>query len=81
MDKDKIDEILNKLTLSLFKKKDDAVNSFLKDMIELLILLKYKISLKDLRLDIHSISSLETEYLFYFKDELIGKKTFKVQID
>lgn len=80
MGRNKINEKLNELTLSLFKQKDDMVNSFLRDMIELLILLKYKISLEDLRLDIHPKSSLETEYFFYHKDELIGKRIFKVRI-
>lgn len=78
---DKLNEKLNKLTLNLFKQKDDAVNSFLRDMIELLILLKYEISLKNLRLDIYSKSTVETEYSLYFKDKMVGKRTFKIRIN
>ncbi len=76
---DKIDEALKKLTFSLFKQQDDMVNSFLRDMIELLLIQGKEVSLKNLKLKIILKSNTETEYLLYFKDELMGGRIFKVK--
>ena len=72
----KLNETLDKLTLNWFKQRDKAVNDYLKDMIQMLIMLEYEVSEKNVRLEIISKSALEEEYLLYFKDELISKRIF-----
>lgn len=81
MSEKKIDNLLDSIVNKVFSQQNKQINDWLKDLVNMLMLLDYDFkSPKDIKLEIHHKSSLEKEYIFYFKDEEIARKLFNIKL-